>query len=85
MIFDMPNNNINSHPNQNYFGSSPFSYNDSTKDNTFSIFQNDQINRIKVDSMNNDVNEDDEKILDPLKPQKHFEAGKKIIIKIEKT
>ena len=27
--------------------------------------------------MNNDVNEDDEKILNPLKPQKHFEAGKR--------
>lgn len=57
MVFDMPNNNRNSYPNQNYFGSAPFSYNGSTKDNTFSIFQNDQINRITVDSMNNDVNE----------------------------
>ena len=77
MVFDMSNNNRNSCPNQNYFGSSPFSFNDPSKQNPFSMFESDQINGITTDSMNSDVNEDDEKILNPLKPQRNFGMGKK--------
>ena len=75
MVFDMSNNRRGSGPNQNYFGGSPFSFNNPAKQDPFSAFQSDQINGIMVDSMNNDVNEDDEKILNPLKLQKNF--GKK--------
>lgn len=76
MVFDMSNNR-GSLPNQNYFGSAPFSFNDPSKQNPFSAFQNDQINGITIDSMNSDVNEDDEKVLNPLKPQKKFGMGGK--------
>lgn len=75
MVFDMSSGNRNSLPNQNYFGNSPFSFNDPSKQEPFSMFQTDQINGITVDSMNSDVNEDDEKVLNPLKPQRNF--GKK--------
>ena len=77
MVFDMSSNNRNSCPNQNYFGSSPFSFNDPSKQNPFSMFESDKINGITTDSMNSDVNEDDEKILNPLKPQRNFGMGKK--------
>ncbi len=40
-VFVMSNYNRNSYINQNYFGSAPFSYNDSEKDITFIIFQHD--------------------------------------------
>ena len=76
MVFDMSNNNRGSGPS-NYFGSAPFSFNDPDKQDPFSIFQNDQINGIMSDSINSDVNEDDEKILNPLKPQKQFGIGSK--------
>ena len=77
LVFDMSNGNRNSLPNQNYIGNSPFSFNDpSSKQDPFSAFNKDQINGIMVDnSINSDVNEDDEQILNPLKPQKNF--GKK--------
>ena len=75
MVFDMSSGNRNSLPNQNYFGNSPFSFNDPSKQEPFSMFQTDQINGITVDSMNSNVNEDDEKVLNPLKPQRNF--GKK--------
>ena len=75
MVFDMSSGNRNSLPNQNYFGNTPFSFNDPSKQEPFSMFQTDQINGITVDSMNSDVNEDDEKVLNPLKPQRNF--GKK--------
>ena len=72
MVFDMSNGNRGSGPNQNYFGSAPFSFKDPTKQDPFSIFQKDPINGIMTDSINSDVNEDDEKILNPLIPQKNF-------------
>ena len=59
MVFDMSNNNRSSGPNQNYFGSAPFSFKD-------------PINGIMTDTINSDVNEDDEKVLNPLIPQKKF-------------
>ena len=77
MVFDMSNNSRSSGPNKNYFGSAPFSFNDPSKQDPFSMFQKDQINGIMVDSMNSDVNEDDEKILNPLKPQRNFGKNKK--------
>ena len=76
MVFDMSNNNRGSGPS-NYFGSAPFSFNDPSKQDPFTIFQNDKINGIMSDSINSDVNEDDEKILNPLKPQKKFGTGNK--------
>ena len=75
MVFDMSNNHRGSGPNLNYFGGAPFSFNNPDKQDPFRDFQSDQINGIMVDSMNSDVNEDDETILNPLKPQKNF--GKK--------
>ena len=72
MVFDMSNNNRSSGPNQNYFGSAPFSFKDSTKQDPFSDFNKDPINGIMTDSINSDINEDDEKILNPLIPQKKF-------------
>ena len=72
MVFDMSNGNRGSGPNQNYFGSAPFSFKDPTKQDPFSIFQKDPINGIMTDSINSDVNEDDDKILNPLIPQKNF-------------
>ena len=77
MVFDMSNAARASGPNKNYFGSAPFSFNDPSKQDPFSIFQKDQINGIMIDSINSDVNEDDEKVLNPLKPQKKFGAGGK--------
>ena len=77
MVFDMSNAGRASGPNQNYFGSAPFSFNDPSKQNPFSAFQKDQINGIMIDSINSDVNEDDEKVLNPLKPQKKFGTGGK--------
>ena len=77
MVFDMSNAARASGPNQNYFGSAPFSFNDPSKQNPFSAFQKDQINGIMIDSINSDVNEDDEKVLNPLKPQKKFGTGGK--------
>ena len=77
MVFDMSNNSRSSGPNKNYFGSAPFSFNDPSKQDPFSMFQKDQINGIMIDSMNSDVNEDDEKILNPLKPQRNFGKNKK--------
>ena len=77
MVFDMSNASRASGPNQNYFGSAPFSFNDPSKQNPFSAFQKDQINGIMIDSINSDVNEDDEKVLNPLKPQKKFGTGGK--------
>ena len=77
MVFDMSNAARGSGPNQNYFGSAPFSFNDPSKQNPFSAFQKDQINGIMIDSINSDVNEDDEKVLNPLKPQKKFGTGGK--------
>ena len=41
----------------------------------FLYFQKDPINGLMFDPMSSEVNEDDEKILNPLKPQKNF--GKK--------
>ena len=72
MVFDMSNGNRSSGPNQNYFGSAPFSFKDPNKQDPFLIFQKDPINGIMTDSINSDVNEDDEKILNPLIPQKNF-------------
>jgi len=72
MVFDMSNGNRGSGPNQNYFGSAPFSFKDPSKQDPFSAFQKDPINGILTDSINSDVNEDDDKILNPLKPQKKF-------------
>ena len=72
MVFDMSSNHRSSGPNQNYFGSAPFSYKDQNKENPFSDFQKDPINGIMTDSINSEVNEDDEKILNPLIPQKKF-------------
>ena len=71
MVFDMSNVNRNSFP----LGNTPLSFNDPSKQEPFSIFQKDPINGIMNDSINSEVNEDDEKILNPLKPQKNF--GKK--------
>ena len=71
MVFDMSSGSRGIGPNQNYFGGSPFSFNDPSKQDPFSIFQKDQINGISIDSMNSDVNEDDDKILNPLQPQKN--------------
>ena len=76
MVFDMSNGNRHSVPNKNYFGSAPFSFKDPSKQDPFSMFQNDPINGIMTDSINSDVNEDDEKILNPLKPQKNLEIKK---------
>lgn len=70
MVFDMSNGNRGSGPNQNYFGSAPFSFKDPSKQDPFIDFQKDPINGIMTDSINSDVNEDDEKILNPLIPQK---------------
>ena len=72
MVFDMSNGNRSSGPNKNYFGSAPFSFKDPSKQDPFSVFQNDPINGIMTDSINSDVNEDDDKILNPLIPQKKF-------------
>ena len=72
MVFDMSNGNRGSGPNQNYFGSAPFSFKDPSKQDPFIDFQKDPINGIMTDSINSDVNEDDEKILNPLIPQKKF-------------
>ena len=72
MVFDMSNNNRSSGPNQNYFGSAPFSFKDPTKQDPFSDFNKDPINGIMTDTINSDVNEDDEKVLNPLIPQKKF-------------
>ena len=72
MVFDMSNNNRSSGPNQNYFGSAPFSFKDPSKQDPFSDFNKDPINGIMTDTINSDVNEDDEKILNPLIPQKKF-------------
>ena len=72
MIFDMSNDNKSSGPNQNYFGAAQFSFKDPNKQDPFLIFQKDPINGIMNDSINSDVNEDKEKILNPLIPQKHF-------------
>jgi hypothetical protein len=77
MVFDMSSGSRGVGPNQNYFGSAPFSFNDPSKEDPFKAFQNDQINGIMIDSMNSDVNEDDEKILNPLKPQRNFGKNKK--------
>lgn len=77
MVFDMSSGSRGVGPNQNYFGGAPFSFNDPSKEDPFKAFQNDQINGIMIDSMNSDVNEDDEKILNPLKPQKNFGKNKK--------
>ena len=78
MVFDMSNNNkISNGPNKKYFGSDPFSFNDPSKQNPFNIFQHDEINGIMSDSINSEINEDDEKILNPLKPQKNFGMNKK--------
>ena len=77
MVFDMSSGSRGVGPNQNYFGGAPFSFNDPSKEDPFKAFQNDQINGIMVDSMNSDVNEDDEKILNPLKPQRNFGKNKK--------
>ena len=66
MVFDMSNGNRGSGPNQNYFGSAPFSFKDPSKQDPFIDFQKDPINGIMTDSINSDVNEDDEKILNPL-------------------
>ena len=72
MVFDMSNGNRGSGPNKNYFGSAPFSFKDPSKQDPFIDFQKDPINGIMTDSINSDVNEDDEKILNPLIPQKKF-------------
>ena len=72
MVFDMSNGNRGSGPNQNYFGSAPFSFKDPSKQDPFIDFQKVPINGIMTDSINSDVNEDDEKILNPLIPQKKF-------------
>ena len=72
MVFDMSNGNRGSGPNQNYFGSAPFSFKDPSKQDPFIDFQKDPINGIMTDSINSDVNEDDEKILNPLILQKKF-------------
>ena len=72
MVFDMSNGNRGSGPNHNYFGSAPFSFKDPSKQDPFIDFQKDPINGIMTDSINSDVNEDDEKILNPLIPQKKF-------------
>ena len=72
MVFDMSNGNRGSGPNQNYFGSAPFSFKDPSKQDPFIDFQKDPINGIMTDSINSDINEDDEKILNPLIPQKKF-------------
>ena len=72
MVFDMSNGNRGSGPNQSYFGSAPFSFKDPSKQDPFIDFQKDPINGIMTDSINSDVNEDDEKILNPLIPQKKF-------------
>ena len=75
MVFDMSKNNRNSSGPTNYFGSAPFSFNEPSKQDPFSIFQKDQINGLMGDSISSEINEDDDKILNPLKPQKNF--GKK--------
>ena len=75
MVFDMSKNNQNSTGPTNYFGSAPFSFNEPSKQDPFSIFQKDQINGLMGDSISSEINEDDDKILNPLKPQKNF--GKK--------
>ena len=72
MVFDMSNGNRGSGPNQNYFGSAPFSFKDPSKQDPFIDFQKDPINGIMTDSINSDINEDDEKILNPIIPQKKF-------------
>ena len=78
MVFDMSNNNrMPTGPNKKYFGSDPFSFNDPSKQDPFNVFQHDEINGIMSDSINSEVNEDDEKILNPLKPQKNFGMNKK--------
>ena len=85
MVFDMSNGNRGSGPNQNYFGSAPFSFKDPSKQDPFIDFQKDPINGIMTDSINSDVNEDDEKILNPLIPQKKFgnkSKNKKKLVKI---
>ena len=77
MVFDMSNGNRSSGPNQNYFGSAPFSFKDPSKQDPFLIFHKDPINGIMTDSVNSDVNEDDDKVLNPLIPQKNFGAKHK--------
>ena len=77
MVFDMSNGNRSSGPNQNYFGSAPFSFKDPSKQDPFLIFHKDPINGIMTDSVNSDVNEDDDKVLNPLIPQKNFGANHK--------
>ena len=49
MVFDISNNRRGSGPNQNYFGSAPFSFNNPAKQDPFSAFQSDQINGIMID------------------------------------
>ena len=72
MVFDMSNGNRSAGPNQHYFGSAPFSFNGKSKQDPFSVFKKDAINGIMTDDINNDINEDDDKILNPLIPQKKF-------------
>lgn len=76
MVFDMSNNSrATAGPNTKYFGSAPFSFNDNQE--PYNVFQHDEIKGMLSDSVNEDVNEDDEKILNPLKPQPNFGAKKK--------
>ena len=75
MVFDICQTIIEDPDRINYFGGAPFSFNYPAKQDPFSVCQSNQINGIIVDSINSDFNEDDEKILNPLKPQKNF--GKK--------
>ena len=72
MVFDMSNGNRSAGPSQDYFGSAPFSFNDKSKQDPFSVFKKDAINGIMTDDINNDINEDDDKVLNPLIPQKKF-------------
>ena len=76
MVFDMSNASRNSLPNKNIFGNTPFLYNDPSKQDPFSFIKKDDNNDNLVDSINSDVNEDDEKVLNPLKPQKQFGTKK---------
>jgi hypothetical protein len=73
----MSNASRNSLPNKNIFGNTPFLYNDPSKQDPFSFIKKDDNNDNLVDSINSDVNEDDEKVLNPLKPQKKFGTGGK--------
>ena len=82
LVFDMSNNDkrYSMGPNLSHFGGKvPFSFGNNnlnvTQNDPFSAFGNDEINKIGGKMANLNVNDDEEGILNPLKPQKRFSSN----------